>query len=266
MTEISTKTMPTPYVTPNTSSLAMTGQYPPQTFRGLKDCDHAVMTLWERLRQRDANQFLSFKHVSEKSFRALAENRGQLHATIRMTYFPDIETLIIKVVTVPHEKAHRSFTDQAVVSLATMGVDLDERELTGAAIYTAPSRSQKEGDSTYKNGLLRPRDTDWPHWVIESGVLESLPRLRQDVNWWIGYSGGKVLLALIFKVSREAKTLTIEEYFPRPRSGPSTRAQAAAGGPSFVPQLISITVVNMRNNTPHYPGALSGPGVQQDSW
>ena len=249
------ETMPIAYTIPDSSSLAMTGKYPPRTFRGLQDFNQAINTLQERLRQRDVNQFLSFKHVSAKSFRSLDKNLGQLGTGVRITYFPDIETLIVKVVTAPHETAHRAFTDEAISSLSIMGISLDERVPTGAARYTAPSNSRKEGDSTYKNNLLRPRNTDWPHWVIESGVSESLPRLLQDVNWWIGNSAGRVLLVLLFKVSRAEKKFTIEKYFPQARQRPSTRAQA--GGTSFVPQRISTTVVNMRTTPP----TIQGPSV-----
>lgn len=75
-----------------------------------------------------------------------------------------------------------------------MGVDLDEREVPfNPVIYTSATGSQKEADSTHKNGLLRTTDEmNWPNWVIECGISdsESLSRLHQDVNWWIGCSGG----------------------------------------------------------------------------
>ncbi|KKK23864.1 hypothetical protein AOCH_003913, partial [Aspergillus ochraceoroseus] len=226
--------MPTSYAVPASASLAMTGQYPPRTFRRLQDCNQAIGALQE-----------SFTPAGCRS------NRDQLRrASVRLTYFPDIETLLIKVPTAAHATAHRCFTDEAVVSLAAMGISLAERVCTGATTYAAPSHSEKEPDTSYKNSLLRPLDTDWPHFVIESGVPESLPRLRQDVNWWIGNPGGRVLLVLLLKVSRAEKKLTVEKYFPKPRQGPSTRAQAAAGDPDFVPRLISTTVVNMKNSAP----------------
>lgn len=105
---------------------------------------------------------------------------------IRLTDFPDIETLLVKVPSMPHEKAHRWLSDEMVILLSQMGVDPDGRKCVGAGRYTAPSLSEKEGDTAYKSALLRPRDTEWPHFVIESGVSESRPRLRQDVGWWMG--------------------------------------------------------------------------------
>ncbi|RAH50704.1 uncharacterized protein BO95DRAFT_159917 [Aspergillus brunneoviolaceus CBS 621.78] len=245
----------TPDPVPPSTVLAMTGQYPPQTYRGLQDLNREIVALQDRLRQRDANQYLSFKHVSAADLHSLEESRDQLLGAVRLTYFPDIETLLIKVPTLHHEKAHRSFAEETVTALTNMGVRVMEREPTGAGRYTARSASRKEADSSYRNGLLRPTGTDWPHFVIESGLSESLFRLRQDVNWWIANSGGSVLLVLLLKVSRSDQTLTIEKYFPQRQ--PVTRARVAAGGSGFIPQRITKTVVKVGTTPP----SVQGPPV-----
>ncbi|PYH80059.1 hypothetical protein BO82DRAFT_375931 [Aspergillus uvarum CBS 121591] len=231
----------TSYPVPPSTVLAMTGQYPPQTYKGLQDLNREIAALQDRLRQRDANQYISFKHVSADDLRLLEESRDQLRAAVRLTYFPDIETLLIKIPTLHHEKAHRSFAEETVTALTIMGVRVMEREPTGAGRYTARSASRKEADSSYRNGLL--------------GLSESLPRLRQDVNWWIANSGGRVLLVSLLKVSRSDQTLTIEKYFPQRQ--PGTRARVAAGGPGFVPQRITTTVVKVGTTPP----SVQGPPV-----
>ncbi|PWY79042.1 hypothetical protein BO83DRAFT_461375 [Aspergillus eucalypticola CBS 122712] len=102
--------------------------------------------------------------------------------------------------------------------------------------------------------LLRPNeDSDWPNWIIETGLSESLRRLRQDISWWIENSGGQVLLALLVRVDRAAKKITIEKYFPQIRQGPSTRAQTVAGV-IYVKRLVTTTVIDMRTTLPSVQG------------
>ena len=51
-------------------------------------------------------------------------------------------------------------------------------------------KSSKEGDKAYKPLPARRRDEDWPTIVFESGLSESLRRLRVDARWWLEKSGG----------------------------------------------------------------------------
>ncbi|PYH38036.1 uncharacterized protein BO87DRAFT_372990 [Aspergillus neoniger CBS 115656] len=240
------------YNLPDSASLALTELYPPRTYRGINDLNQAIMAVWDRLRQRDADQFLSFKHISPSSFLYLENNRNRLRNLVRLTYYPDIETMIVKVPLPPHEKAHQLISSKTFSILDNMGIDWDQQLPTGSATHTAASRSQKQGDFSSRNSTLRPNeDSDWPNWIIEAGLSESLRRLRQDINWWIGNSGGQVLLALLVRVDRAAKKITIEKYFPQIRQGPSTRAQTAG---VYVKRLVTTTVIDMRTTPPSVQG------------
>lgn len=258
MTEV-TEIMPAPstsmsltYNLPDSASLALTELYPPGTYRGINDLNQAIMAVWDRLRQRDADQFLSFKHISPSSSLYLENNRNRLCKLVRLTYYPDIQTMIVKVPLPPHEKAHQLISSKTFSILDNMGIDWDQQMPTGSATYTAPSRSQKQGDSSSRNITLRPNEhSDWPHWIIEAGLSASLRRLRQDINWWIGNSGGQVLLALLVRVDRAPKKITIEKYFPQIRQGPSTRAQTAG---VYVKRLVTTTVIDMRTTPPSVQG------------
>lgn len=48
----------------------------------------------------------------------------------------------------------------------------------------------------------------WPTFVVEAGVSESLPRLRQDTSWWFANSAGMVGIVLLWAVAGHAKTGT----------------------------------------------------------
>ncbi|KAL5357660.1 hypothetical protein BJX96DRAFT_163225 [Aspergillus floccosus] len=193
------------------SELAMTGLYPPSTFTGFKDLQQAVKAKIERLEKGGKDQYIPLKHVSQRDFDAIDAKRNQLGAKVLFTYFPDIETLIVKVPTHAHERAHR-LLNQLVASKATsMNVRPLEFTPDGSATYPGPTQSQKEGDSTRTNTQLRPQG-GWPHFVIEAGVSESMPRLRADAAWWFSNSNGDVRLVLLIKVDTQRRVTTIEKY------------------------------------------------------
>ncbi|PYH66860.1 uncharacterized protein BO88DRAFT_345484 [Aspergillus vadensis CBS 113365] len=242
-------------ILPASATLAMTKLYPPRTFNSLDDCKTEISALWARLRERDVNQVLSYKHVRPSAFVYLEKHRCQLGTSVRFTYHEDIETLLIKIPLEPHEGAQRSIAEDTATMLSNMGVERDERWPTGAATYkiSPTSESAKEGDSTYRNRILRPNEGDWPHWAIESGVSESLPHLRMAVDWWIGKSRGRIGLVLLLDISRARKLITIEKYVAYARQGPRTRAQAA--GAVHVRRCVSTIVVNLKANPPSVQGA-----------
>ncbi|PWW77931.1 hypothetical protein C7212DRAFT_175711, partial [Tuber magnatum] len=72
--------------------------------------------------------------------------------------------------------------------------------------------SKKEANGAFKPRLARQRVTDWPTIVLESGVSESPQRLKVDARWWLDNSRGDVKIALLFFVSRAAKTICIEHW------------------------------------------------------
>ncbi|RAL10439.1 uncharacterized protein BO97DRAFT_349459, partial [Aspergillus homomorphus CBS 101889] len=160
-----------------------------------------------------------------------------------VTYYPDIETMIVKVPgCYKPGLAFGMISDGTFAELRAMGVGRAEIEPTEHTTYTAPlSGSRKEGGCGRKNALLRSLDNGCPHFVIEAGLSESLPGLRQDVNWWFANSGETgALLALLISISRANRTTTIEKYHPIPR-----QTQATGGGVVYVKHLVSTTIVNM---------------------
>jgi hypothetical protein len=102
-----------------------------------------------------------------------------------------------------------------------MGVGDSEFIPYGAATMKSencPQRSQKEGDSTFLNRLIRQGNDEWPSLAIETGNTESLPRLCSDAKWWIESSRGEVRIVVLIKVNRPRKLVTILKYVSGPRS------------------------------------------------
>lgn len=77
-----------------------------------------------------------------------------------------------------HEKAHLIFSSIITSRLPQMGLSAFDIFSVGGTRFTGNTNS-KEADSAFKP-LSRERTTDWPTLVIESGMSESLARLRVD--------------------------------------------------------------------------------------
>ncbi|GLA27969.1 hypothetical protein AnigIFM63604_006330 [Aspergillus niger] len=239
------------------SRLALTGQYPPKTYSTIREIKDSILAITERLKITDVGQYVSYKHVSAADFDYIEKNRSQLGHQVRFTYYPEISTLIIKVPSMPHEIAHRTLGDEISHLFKSMGLRMSEFVALGATKYVGETASQKEADSSWKNALLRPVNTDYPTFVIESGVSESMPRLRADAHWWISLTGGQVQIVLLIKVNTTKKTMLFEKYFPKLRQYPNTRARAqgASVAGTYIPDLISTTKVNA------IPGTVVGPPI-----
>lgn len=65
-----------------------------------------------------------------------------------------------------------------------MGLADIECNSIGSTLYKR-NQSAKEADSSWMNQVLRARKDQFPHFVIEAGLSESLPCLRADAKWWV---------------------------------------------------------------------------------
>lgn len=125
-------------------------------------------------------------HVSTypftKSLARLEKNRYRLGSGVQFTVFEHINTLIIKVPDLPHEKAHLSFERTIIRRVILMHLRDIEFAGIGATLYKE-SRSAKEVDLLWTNHAFRPQKG-----LIEAGLSQSLSQPRVDARSWLGYS------------------------------------------------------------------------------
>lgn len=67
---------------------------------------------------------------------------------------------------------------------------------------------------------------DWPTLVIETGVIESIPRLREDASWWFRNSSGMVRIVLLVCISHRLRKTTIEKWHLAPPDTPNPLTRA----------------------------------------
>jgi hypothetical protein len=203
---------------------------------------------YRKLEASKASPYLIFRLVTTDDLLKIEHERerGEIGRGVRMTHYVDWDILILKVPTAEHERSHRNFSKELVISAAGMGLKREFDEL-GATTFKTP-RMSKEGDSAFKPLSIRPRKGDWPTIVLESGWSESLTRLRRDARLWLEESGGDVKIVLLFSIGRgvRAGTMIIEKWEnrPVPANRPVTRSMPAA----VATQIQAITI-NSNSNT-----------------
>ncbi|GIK00283.1 hypothetical protein Aspvir_004303 [Aspergillus viridinutans] len=227
----------------SSSELALTSIYPPTDFTGFEALKDAVTAKAASLGRGGHHQYqyISLKNVRRRDFDLIEANRQELGSVVRLTYFPDIETLIVKVPSREHEIAHTNIGQYITRKVDRMNIPFVEFLALGATKHTGPTSSSKECDSSWTNTVLRPRG--WPYMVIEAGVSESMPRLRADAAWWFVNSNGAVKVVLLIRVDAQRKMLTIEKY-DRTR-GPATRSNPQ--GP-WRPRKLTTVTINQQVN------------------
>ncbi|KAL1982153.1 hypothetical protein VTN96DRAFT_1688 [Rasamsonia emersonii] len=231
---------------PPSSELALTEKYPPVKFSTFKDLRKIVASQYKKLSDGDENQHLSFSHVTPKQFETIEEHRVDLGRGVSFTYFGDIETLIIKLPSQVHERAHCMFGERMVRAVTAMQLGPEEFAGYGATKYVGENASSKEGDSSWKNLRVRSNKGDWPTLVIEAGMSESMPRLHTDARWWIEHSAGKVNIVLLIWIRPSIKAIKIEKWVPG--AAPVTKTSSCLRSNAFPTLTEEITID--QSNTP----------------
>lgn len=168
-----------------------------------------------------------------------------------------------------HEGITSDFHNQLERLLGIMGVPLDDYYAwRRATSYTGSiSSRRKEPDECLVPSTRIPTGSTqgWPTMVIETGVSESLPKLRNDADWWFNNSNGAVRIVLVISVNKTRKELIVEKWqlLPPLSANPTDLAaldqirqelpaplpprlhQPAATQPSYDAQVIKITANNI---------------------
>ncbi|KAJ5129434.1 uncharacterized protein N7515_005473 [Penicillium bovifimosum] len=123
-------------------------------------------------------------------------------------------------------KQHETITRKLVFSvndaLTGMGLDWNDAEWVGGATYKPTTAIGKVPDDAF---LPPPRCTTpvseigWPTLVIETGVSESMPRLRVDAAKWFSDSKGKVRITLV--ISIKDSSVDVERWQLAPIGAPT---------------------------------------------
>ncbi|RPA95741.1 hypothetical protein L873DRAFT_1603355, partial [Choiromyces venosus 120613-1] len=155
--------------------------------------------------------YVVFSPVMQAQLANIERVRDTRYKRLRFMYLNDPKALIVKIMpSGPHELATEAFASTLAEKVGGMGL---RRALSsmGHTTYQGTA-SRKEADASFKPWLARPLVTDWPTMVFECGVSKSPRRLKLDARWWLDNSLGDVKIALLFFVSKTARTIHIEHW------------------------------------------------------
>jgi hypothetical protein len=224
---------------PSSAQLALTDIYLPSLLREPQVFKSVIENRFTALRDGSVeDSYLSFNGVTPQLFEYIESRRNSLGAKrVRFTYFADIETLIVKVPSEAHEKAHAIIGHEIFLRLrGHMAVDGDEVVPVQSTTFHGNGGSSKEADSAYKNLNVRSHVASWPVWVVEGGMSESIERLRGDASWWINHSNGDVQLVLLVWICPSRRTIKVETWVPErkpPSAAPGPRSGARGATPTL---------------------------------
>ncbi|RFU24231.1 hypothetical protein B7463_g12109, partial [Scytalidium lignicola] len=234
-----------PSATMSSSDIALTNEYTPIKYAGIKILKRIITYHDQKLKDGDLKaEYFTISHVSSNDFQNIERRRGELGCKVRFMYLADIQTLIIKLPSEIHERAHRSLGSDIICRADRMGLSRAEHLELGATLYTSENDSKKEADSSYVNNTIHPRPKKrWPSLVIEAGYSESINRLRTDARWWISLSKHAVRIVLLIKVNPNRRRVTIEKWIPDPNPNPRVTRNR---GP-YPAALVATIAINQSN-------------------
>ena len=216
----------------------------------LRRCVRAQST--ELQAGRSNQQYLVFQGVTEYHLGKIDHERASIGKYTRMSHDTDDDLLVIKLIpAAEHENAHITLGIDLVLALVGMGLPRHCIYALGGTRFHGRN-SSKEADSAFKP-ISRTQKTDWPIIVFESGLSESLTRLRHDAQWWLTNSGGDVNIIVIISITPAVKRLRFEKWCLRPAAGniPATREDPNPN-PLVPTRVQEITVIQN-------PAAQPGP-------
>lgn len=223
----------------------------------LEDLQREIESIKEQLSTRHSgSQFLLASDIEQSLFRQLEENGEELKG-VRATIAHHQRRILYKVIMpgAQHDRITSMFATNLAVRLDRMGLDPDQDhwESRGSA-RTRGNVCSKEAD--WSMGPLNPSSTtipliSWPSLVLEVGVSESLPQLRNDAQWWYANSGpthSTKLVVLIDVRTRPHYRVNLEVW----TEVPSTRGARSAGTRSRPAYILACTQkVRFENDIVH---------------
>ncbi|KAJ5100717.1 hypothetical protein N7456_006769 [Penicillium angulare] len=186
-----------------------------------------ILDLLEANEDTNGNQWLVILGLSPSTIRKLDDDHSSLGG-MEYRFQWEGSTGLIKVVpSHSHDMATDYLTRAVDVRLVIMGIhDPGDRRWASTATYKPTAAKGKQGDQTFLPPSRCPTYTQragWPTFVIETGVSESIPRLREDAKWWLATSSGDVRMVLI--VGMKKRYVSVEMWQLAPSNAPRPLTQ-----------------------------------------
>lgn len=146
----------------------------------------------------------------------------------------DRASALVKVIpSFEHDVSTRGLVENILFKIFILGVPREQYRFAGTTTFRAATRNKgKQPDDCFLPWSRLPHGRqhplNWPTLVIESGVSESLPKLREDARWWFENSSGLVRTVIILSINRARKTIRLEKWQLADPNSPTPSTSTAA--------------------------------------
>ncbi|KAF7626160.1 hypothetical protein AFLA_013556 [Aspergillus flavus NRRL3357] len=171
-----------------------------ETFSNFKRLSTVINLVYDELVEHhgEGNQWIVVLGLSRNAIQRLGDERSRDGKSFRFEH--DGSTGIIKVPGPGHEITTDRVKTKISFLMLRMGIE-DQYWVVATRYQGTGGSKSKEGDQGFLPPTRQPVGTlatgvcPFPTLVIETGVSESLPKLREDVLWWFNHSRGDWQLA-----------------------------------------------------------------------
>ena len=204
------------------------------TFTNFKKLAQAANYIFSQLdtHEDEGNQFLVVVGLSSQARDRLMNRKCNLGVSFRFMW--DGSMGIIKVLpSRTHDMTTSELRAEIAEKIANMGIPRLQTAWASTTTHEGTVTTKgKEADESFhpppRFPVLGQQSEPWPTLVIETGVSESLAKLREDVKWWFNNSNGEVRIVLILSIKKRTRTVLLERWQlapPVPRGRMITRQQ-----------------------------------------
>ena len=162
------------------------------------------------------NPFILFYNLPRQEFqlRFESDSDSNIAKLKKLDYLERVETLIVEMLSSPHEQAGSLFDQLLFHKLTQMHVNTrrDLRTQRDANVK-ASDRNKQPGASYSPAATDFPGRDDWPTVVVEVGLSESRQKVEESVKWWLTASEGRVRTAIAIDIAmRQAQRLVVDKW------------------------------------------------------
>ncbi len=107
-------------------------------------------------------------------------------------------------------------------------------------------------------------EEDWPSFVIEVGVSESLAMLRSDAAFWITSSDGRTRIVIVLSINRRDRRILVERWEEVARIRPNRSTANYTRIPGLMQSLTLNAGVNYDGPSLEIPAEKLFDGLPQN--
>lgn len=197
-------------------------------FHSFRQIKAAARQLLDALVQNQGccNQFIAVLSLSETARKRLDNEKGCLDG-IFFRFMWEGNTGLIKVIPTAEHGCVTQAIQSEIEAILRFGMGIPRSEVMFGMSTTHQPTVENKGnqpDGCFWPPLRQPgpgRPHGWPTLAIETGVTESLQRLREDANWSFHNSLGEVRIVLLVSIDRRRRKTVIEKWQLAPPGTPN---------------------------------------------